>query len=82
MRWFAKRDWAVVIWTGGDNVFGTDSRTHEAMAVQHYPQMNAATVCIGLSRHAAAREVVRLNALNNPNARAMRIEALAAGESA
>jgi len=52
---------------------GEDSRSHRAIATQHYPQMNAATIKVGLSKKDAEREAQRLNHLNSRNRRAMRI---------
>ncbi|MGX8272985.1 hypothetical protein ACWQV9_09900 [Brevundimonas diminuta] len=73
MSWFGKKEWAVVMMTHGSAPFGVDGRKHVAIAVRHWPQINAATILTGLSRSRANREVARLNDLNHPNKRAMRI---------
>ena len=61
------------MYTGGEIKYGLDNRHHEAMAVQHWPQMNAATIKTGLSEKQAIREVDRLNLLNDPIMRHRRL---------
>jgi hypothetical protein len=71
---FNRGEWAVVMLTTGDARFGEDNRKHEAIAVAHWPQSNAATIKVGLSEKAARREAARLNQLNSPILRAQRIQ--------
>lgn len=66
-------EWAVILWTDGAVEYGRDSRKHNATAVRHWPQYNAATIATGLTKRAAEREADRLNGLNNPVARQSRI---------
>lgn len=73
MIWFAKKEWAVVVMSSGSAPFGVDRRRHDAVAVRHWPQTNAATIFTGMTKAQADAEVIRLNALNDQNRRAMRI---------